>query len=177
MPINALKAALTDSSSAKYPATSGQSSTKLVPALNRLASLPRTAPFNFDKSYSGRSSSCSSLLRFFFLLLPFTPCRLARANDSGAFAPVGVRHDQKSSRVGHPDCNEAAFRCGMIWVIRGDREGISKNCRLLLKPNTVLAEVERSFLRIPFKLHPNILKVPMQAANVNLCLSLKWQLP
>jgi hypothetical protein len=41
----------------------------------------------------------------------------------------------------------------------------------------VLAEVERSFLRIPFKLHPNILKVPMQAANVNLCLSLKWQLP
>src|SRR6266849_3754973 len=45
-----------DCSSGKYSATSGERSTKFVPARKRARYFPRTPPFNLERSYSRRSS-------------------------------------------------------------------------------------------------------------------------
>jgi hypothetical protein len=68
------KAELTDCSSGKYGATSGERSTRFVPARKRATYFPRTPPFHLDRSYSRRSSprrSCFSVL--FFILFSLAP--------------------------------------------------------------------------------------------------------
>lgn len=65
--ISERRASLTDSSVGNALATSGLSSTRLVPALYASKYLPRTPSPRSSRRYSGRSSSTSS----FFIDLPF----------------------------------------------------------------------------------------------------------
>src|SRR5216683_6182180 len=111
MRINLRNAELTDRSSGKCSATSGERSTRLVPALYRAIYLPRTPPFNLDRSYSRRSSSrrCRFSV-FFFILFSFALRRLTGAYDSDVLMAVRVSHDQNPADTRHSYRDKTLFR-------------------------------------------------------------------
>ncbi len=80
---------MTDCSSGKCFATSGESSTRFVPARKRSTYLPRTPPFNLDRSYSRRSSSRRTRFSAFFFIL-FSLAR-RRLSSRSACATINTR--------------------------------------------------------------------------------------
>src|SRR5258705_11820685 len=79
--------------------------------------LPRVPCFNFDRSYSGRSSSCRSLLSvFFFIMYPFTLRWLACADNPDVIVAVCVGNDQNSTSAGHANSDKPLFRRRMIRI-------------------------------------------------------------
>lgn len=64
---NRRKARFTDSVSGKTSASSGSTNTRFVPAVACRKYLPRTPPFNRERSYSGRKSSPVLFADAFFI--------------------------------------------------------------------------------------------------------------
>lgn len=108
--IKVRKAVLTDCSSGKYSATSGDKSTRFVPARKRAAYLPRTPPFNVDKSYSGRRPfRCSFFSVVFFIMFSLAPRRLAGADYSDILTAIRVGDNQHPTGTRHSDGYESLF--------------------------------------------------------------------
>lgn len=94
---NVRSASLTARAFGNISATSGSSSTTLVPSPYRAAVTPRTA---FEKSYSGRIVSSNrrelGLVLSFFIVFSFRARRLTGTDDSSSVLNLGVTDDQRS---------------------------------------------------------------------------------
>jgi len=127
------KAVFTACSSGKCLATSGESSTRFVPARKRVVYLPRTPPFNLEKSYSLRSSSpavCFSV--FFFIMLSFLRRCLTSTNNPNVGFAVCMRNDQNSASIRHPHRDKTLLHDRMIGVRIRYRQRIAEDaCRFL----------------------------------------------
>jgi hypothetical protein len=147
-------ARLTDWSSGKCSATSGDKSARFVPALYRAAYLPQTPPRNLHKSYSRRSSS--RVFRFsarFFIIFSLAPGRFACAYDPECFTAIGVSHNQQPLALRDPDCNKPPLGNRMIRILKRYRQRVAKNRRRFVKRNSMLSKVARCLARVPFKVH------------------------
>lgn len=93
-------ARLTDSESGNTFANSGSISIRLVPAVASRWYLPRTPPFNCDRSYSGLKSSLFLFADAFFILLALPSSCFPRADESGAISPPRVKEEDYSLSCG-----------------------------------------------------------------------------
>ena len=154
--INILNASLTASASGNASCTSDSSKIRFVPARYRSTYLPRTLPFNFERSYSGRISS--SKFSVLFLLIRFSLCagRFPRADDANCFAVVGVRNEQQSALFGMPDNQKSPFFVGMIRVVKRIGKQVAENRCGFLKRNIMFREIARRFVFSPVKPPPKI---------------------
>ena len=132
--INVRRAAFTACSSGKCSATSGESSTRFVPARYRAIYFPRTPPFNSDRSYSPRSSSRRSRFSvFFFILFSFALRGLARADYPDVLIAVRMRHDQDSPSARQSNRDKTLFHHGVIGVGVRYRQRITEDARRFLE--------------------------------------------
>lgn len=140
----------------------------LVPAANRFAYLPRTAP---EKSYSGLISSGLSGLAAFFILLQFTgrcpPC----ADDAYIFADLRVRYNEEPPvhRLAEREKPKLGYR--VFWVWNGCRERILEDADGFLKRHSVLSEVGCRLLRIVDEVHGRVRSALPDSSKPNACCS------
>src|SRR5688500_7098943 len=113
----------------KAAATSGSSSTRLVPCRNRGAYFPRVPPRKSLTSYSARSSSLLVFLTF-LIGFPFAANCGASAADSRSIASISITDQQQSASDRHAHCNISVLVHRVIGIIHGDRKRIVE-CRSL----------------------------------------------
>ena len=85
---NVRKASFTDSEVRNIFATSGESTTTLLPSAYRFAYFPRTPLL---KSYSGNMSSCLSRMSF-FISISFAARGRTSTDDTDTLVPVRMHH-------------------------------------------------------------------------------------
>jgi len=118
--INLRKAEFTERSSGKCSATSGERSTRLVPALYRAAYFPRTPLFNFRRSYSvRRSSRCFRNSVFLFIFRSLETRCFPGADNSDSLSSVSMGHKQKPASARLSKSDVTLFLEGMVRVIVG----------------------------------------------------------
>jgi len=152
------RAALTDRSSGKYRATSGDRRIKFVPARKRAVYLPRTAPFSLEKSYSARNVSRSScFLLVFFIVFSFSWRCFPGANDSDVLPAVGMGHDKKPACGGSAKRDKPLLCRRVVGIVVRDGQRVAEDTGRLAKRNAMFSEISRSFDAIPFERHCSIL--------------------
>ena len=115
------RARLTLAPSEKASATPGSSRTMVVPAVADAKYLPRTPPFSDVRSYSGLSSSWTSVLRF-LVGMGFSSGGETGGDDPNLIrAAIGVSEEEDTPSCGKADGDEAPLICGVIRVRKRQR--------------------------------------------------------
>jgi hypothetical protein len=150
---SARRASFTDFESGNAWASSGSSRTTFTPRRYWSAYFPRTPP---EKSYSALIC-VARLMRGFFVLASFMPCRGAGADQADPHSSHSMNHNQELPRPGHPDDDETLFASDMIRVRDRDGERITEDRTRVRKPDVVFSPIRQFPLRIPLErqsLHP-----------------------
>ena len=78
-------------------------------------------------SYSGRKSSATLRLVFFFICVLFGSGELSCADDSNSHAAIGVCDEQETGLVGQAYCYATVLVCGVIRIVSGSAQGIPED--------------------------------------------------
>lgn len=96
------------------------------------------------------SSGCWALV---FIALSFPLSRQTGTNDSTQIVAFSMLDDEQPAVCDQSIRDEAVLSTRMVGIGEGGRQLIFKCARGILKRDTVLRKVRRSFVGIPFKIH------------------------